>query len=224
MGVLRAFASVLFLTAIDKLGLSRSNQWKNLQGPIGALLMLTFLSEFLTTNFIFIILAILFIFTSAILFTIRNEKEVVMDKTGIIYAIISALFFGTNAFIQKYVNNQGFIFAQQVYFSLFVFLSACGFLWIKKKPLHELKNFCKRDNLLAIAGGCIYFFAAIFNTFSYSLIPGSISFTIVQLNAVWTVLVGVFIFKEINRKQHRKQLLLGILFAILGVIALLYAQ
>jgi threonine/homoserine efflux transporter RhtA len=55
--------------------------------------MLIFLSEFLTTNVIFIVLAILFIFISAVLFTIKNNKEVTIDKIGIIYAIIAALFF-----------------------------------------------------------------------------------------------------------------------------------
>jgi drug/metabolite transporter (DMT)-like permease len=149
---------------------------------------------------------------------------VTIDKIGIIYAIIAALFFWTNAFIQKYVTNQGFIFSQQVYFSLFVFFSACGFLWIKKKKLYELKNFYNKNNLLAISGGCLYFFATLSSTFAYSLIPGSISFTIVQLNAVRTVLIGILIFKEISRKQHRKQILLGIVFSILGIIALLYAQ
>ena len=33
---------LLLVTAIDKIGLSRSNQWKNLQGPIGSILILIF--------------------------------------------------------------------------------------------------------------------------------------------------------------------------------------
>ena len=46
-GILWLIGSIFFLTAIDKVGLSRSNQWKNLQGPIGAILILIFLSEFI---------------------------------------------------------------------------------------------------------------------------------------------------------------------------------
>lgn len=48
-GILWLIGSIFFLTAIDKIGLSRSNQWKNLQGPIGAILTLTILSEFIET-------------------------------------------------------------------------------------------------------------------------------------------------------------------------------
>jgi drug/metabolite transporter (DMT)-like permease len=98
------------------------------------------------------------------------------------------------------------------------------FLCIRKQPLNELKKFYKKDNLWAIVGWCLYFWASLLSVFAYKLLPGSIVFTIVQLNAVRTVLAGVFIFKEISWKQHRKQLLLGMFFAILGVIALLYAQ
>ena len=52
-GALWLLGSVFFLTAIDKIGLSRSNQWKNLQGPIGAILTLIFLSEFMQIRIIY---------------------------------------------------------------------------------------------------------------------------------------------------------------------------
>jgi hypothetical protein len=152
IGVLRTIGSVLFLTAIDKVGLSRSNQRKNLQGPIGAILMLVFLSEFFITNLLFIFLSIFAIFISALLFTIKNEKETTIDKKGIIFAVVSAFFFGTGALIQKYLVNHGYLFGQQVYFSLFTFLTAMLFLCIRKQPLNELKKFYKKDNLWAIVG------------------------------------------------------------------------
>ena len=74
-GILWLIGSVLFLSAIDKIGLSRSNQWKNLQGPIGAILTLTFLSEFMNTKVAYIILAVVFILLSAMLFTIKKKRR-----------------------------------------------------------------------------------------------------------------------------------------------------
>ena len=216
--------SAFFLTAIDKIGLSRSNQWKNLQGPIGAILTLTFLSEFMQIKVIYIILAIISILMSAMLFTIRNSKEKIVDKKGIIYAIVSALFFGTNALIQKYATNNGLIYSQQVYFSGLVFISSIIYLLLTEKNISVLKNINKKDNILGIIGGCTYFFASLFSTLAYKYIPGSIAFTIVQLNAVWTVLVGIIIFKEIDFKKHWLRIILGILLAIIGVIMLLLAQ
>jgi len=223
-GALWLLGSVFFLTAIDKIGLSRSNQWKNLQGPIGAILTLIFLSEFMQTKIIYIILAILSILMSAMLFTIRNSKEKIVDKKGIIYAILSALFFGINALIQKYATNNGLIYSQQVYFSGLVFVSSIVYLLVTEKNINVLKNIKARDNILGIIGGCTYFFASFFSTLAYKYIPGSIAFTIVQLNAVWTVLVGIIIFKEIDFKKHWLRILLGILLAIIGVIMLLFAQ
>lgn len=223
-GALWLLGSVFFLTAIDKIGLSRSNQWKNLQGPIGAILTLIFLSEFMQTKIIYIILAIISILMSAMLFTIKNNKEKIIDKKGIIYAILSALFFGINALIQKYATNNGLIYSQQVYFSGLVFVSSIIYLLITEKNISILKNIKTRDNILGIIGGCTYFFASFFSTLAYKYIPGSIAFTIVQLNAVWTVLVGIIIFKEIDFKKHWLRILLGILLAIIGVIMLLLAQ
>lgn len=223
-GILWLIGSIFFLTAIDKIGLSRSNQWKNLQGPIGAILVLIVLSEFMQTKVIYIILAILFILMSAMLFTIKNSEEKVVDKKGIIYAILSAIFFGTNALIQKYATNHGLVYSQQVYFSGLVFLSALIYLFIKEKNIKILTEIKSKDNFLGVIGGGIYFFASFFSTLAYRYIPGSIAFTIVQLNAVWTVLVGILIFKEINFKENWKRIVLGIVLAVIGVIMLLFAQ
>ncbi len=223
-GILWLIGSIFFLTAIDKIGLSRSNQWKNLQGPIGAILILIFLSEFMQTKVIFIVLAILFILISAMLFTVKNQDEKVIDKKGIIYAILSALFFGINALIQKYATNHGLVYSQQVYFSGLVFLSALIYIFIKEKNIKVLSDINRKDNVLGIVGGCIYFFASFFSTLAYQYIPGSIAFTIVQLNAVWTVLVGILIFKEVNFKENWKRILLGIFLAVMGVMMLLLAQ
>ena len=223
-GILWLVGSVFFLTAIDKIGLSRSNQWKNLQGPIGAILTLVFLSEFIQTKVIYIILAIIFILISAMLFTIKNKDEKIIDKKGIIYAILSALFFGTNALIQKYATNNGLVYSQQVYFSGLVFISAFVYLLVKERNIKFLKDIKSKDNILGIIGGFIYFFASFFSTLAYKYIPGSIAFTIVQLNAVWTVLVGILIFKEIDFKNNWPRIILGILLAIVGVIMILFAQ
>lgn len=223
-GILWLIGSIFFLTAIDKIGLSRSNQWKNLQGPIGALLTLTLLSEFLETKVIYIMLAIIAILISAMLFTIKNREEKVVDKKGIIYAILSALFFGINALIQKYVTNHGLVYAQQVYFSGMVFISALIYIAIKDRNIKILKEINRRDNLLGLLGGIIYYFASFFSTLAYKYIPGSIAFTIVQLNAIWTVIVGILIFKEINFKESWKRIITGIIFAVIGVAMLLMAQ
>ena len=103
-----------------------------------------------------------------------------------------------------------------------VFISALVYLFIKEKNIKIIKYIKEKDNLLGIVGGVVYFFASFFSTLAYKYIPGSIAFTIVQLNAVWTVLVGILVFKEI--KKHWQRIIAGIILAIIGVIMLLIAQ
>jgi glucose uptake protein GlcU len=223
-GILWMLGSLFFLTSIDKIGLSRSNQWKNLQGPIGSTLILIFFAEFLTTNFVYIMLAIVTIFISAILFTIKKEEQKKIEIKSVGYAVISAVFFGTNALIMRFATREGFLYAQQLYFSAFVFISAVVYLLIKEKKINELKNISNKKNLLGVIGGAIYYFASYFSASSFKYIEGSIGFTIVQLNGVWTILVGILIFKEIDFKKNWLRIVIGILFAVTGVIMLLLAQ
>lgn len=223
-GILWLIGSIFFLTAVDKIGLSRSNQWKNLQGPIGAVLTLMLLSEFMQTKVIYIILAVIFILISAMLFTIKNKNEEIVDRKGIIYAILSAVFFGVNALIQKNATNNGLIYSQQVYFSGLIFISAFIYILIKEKNIKILADIKNKDNILGVIGGSVYFFASFFSTLAYKYIPGSIAFTIVQLNAVWTVLAGILMFKEIDFKKNWIRIILGILLSVIGVIMLLFSQ
>lgn len=155
---------------------------------------------------------------------LRKKEETILNKKGIIYAILSAIFFGINALIQKFVTNNGLIYAQQVYFSALVFISALVYIKFKDRSVAFMKNIKSKENILGIVGGIIYYFASFFSTLAYKYIPGSIAFTIVQLNAVWTVLVGILIFKEIDFKKNWLRIITGIVFAIIGVIMLLFAQ
>ena len=100
-GVLWTIASVSVLSAIDRIGLAKSNQWKSLQGPIGAFLMMAFLSEFLTTKVTFIVLAIVFIVLAAMMFSTREKNDTPVDKLGILYALVAALFYGIWAIVGK---------------------------------------------------------------------------------------------------------------------------
>lgn len=223
-GVIWFAGSMFLLIAIDKMGLSRSNQWKNLQGPFGALFNMVFLAEYLHTNVFFIILASALILISAVLFNVKTAGEdLKANRSGIIFGLLAAVLFGINSMLQKYVSSRGFMYSQLFCISLFVMISSFVFALIREHDLKFIKDICKKENLPGLAAGVIYFFASFFSTHAYRLIPGSVAFTIIQLNAVWTVLIGVLIFKEIDFKKNRFRILTGIVCAIAGVIVLLFA-
>lgn len=223
-GISFSIASTFVLSAIDRIGLAKANQWKSLQGPIGTFLIMTILSEFLSTKVLFIALAAIFLSTSAIMFTVKDEKNNSIDKRGIIYALIAALFFGIFALIQKYLTNCGLVYSQHVYISLFIFISSSIYILIKEKRIKEFIKIRNRDTILSLTSGILYYFVSYFSTLAYKYIPGSIAFMIHQLNAVWLFLLGVIVFKEIDFKKNWLRLSIGLVFSLMGIFMLLLAK
>jgi len=223
-GIVWTVGSVSVLNAIDRIGLAKSNQWKSLQGPIGALLMLTILSEFLTTNIPFILLAIVFITLAAMMISTREKDDSPTDKVGIAYALNAALFYGISALLGKYLTDQGILFSQQLYKSIFIIISASAYTLIKYKKIKIDSENIKKEISLPLVGGLLYFGNATFSILAYSLIEGSIAFMMHQLNAIWLFLLGVFLFKEIDFKKYKSRLVIGLVFSIIGVAMLVMAR
>lgn len=224
-GALWALGFVLFIKSIDCIGLSRSNQWKNLQGPVAVVLSLIILGEYAKTNPIFAILAGLAILLSAIAFTIFDSKsESKKNSKGLYLAILSGLFWGSEAVINKYVTVNNGVYLQQVVWSGSIMLSILIYVVLfYKNALNEFKKIDRRNILLGLSAGVLYLGASFFMLQSYKYIPASIGFTIIQLNTIWTVSAGIFIFHEIDGKKYYKRILLGFLFALLGIILLVLA-
>jgi len=223
-GVIWATSFVAFVTSIDFIGLSRSNQWKNLQGPVGVLLSLLLLGEWATTNPIFAILAAFAIFASALFFTNTSSttsKQV--NLKGVYLASLAALGFGSVAVIQKYVTAHVGVYSQQVVWSLSIFSSLLIYILLSQK-LKEVFKSRRKDIYLGLGAGVFYLGASIFQLFSYKYIPASIGFTIIQLNALWTITIGILVFKEIDLKKYSKQVGLGLLFTLIGVLLLVLAR
>jgi glucose uptake protein GlcU len=225
LGIIWMTGSMLFVTAIDRIGLSRSNQWKNLQGPIGALLCLVIFDEWMQTRVEFVLLAIATITISAYLFTIKKSSQKQFDRKGVLLAVASGFLFGAGALLQKTAVAEGLgTQAHNLYFSLFTFIAAAVFVLFKFRNLKVLGQIKQKDNWLGVLGGALYFFASLGAIISYNIIPASIAFTIIQFNAVWTILIGVLIFKEINWRKHWLRLLLGIVLAVISIGLLVLAR
>ena len=223
-GVLWAFGSIFLLSSIDKIGLARSNQWKNLQGPIGVILSLIVLSEFLHTNAFFIILACFSIFISAIFLNIKHADGRKIEPAGILLAVLSAFMFGFVTVLNKFVTNNAGIYTQLVIWSFFTFLTITIYISSKKSLRNELLSVKKKDVGLGFIGGLLYSLAGFLMLLSYSHIPASISFTIIQLNAIWVIIIGIVFFKEINFKENKWRIFGGLLFTIIGIILLFYSK
>lgn len=224
-GVVWATGFVSFVKSIDLIGLARSNQWKNLQGPIGVISSLLILSEYTTTNSLFAVLAGLAVFLSAIFFTIsKSKEEVKVNLHGVYLATISGVAFGIVTVINKHVTTQVGVYSQQVVWSLSIVMSLLFYIFSQKELLENIKTTRKKDLTLGLAAGTLYLGASFFMLQSYKYIPASIGFTIIQLNAIWTISIGLFVFREIDSKKYYKRIFLGFLFSLIGIILLVFAR
>lgn len=217
-GIIWFVASFLFFHSVDKIGVARASEFKSLQGPIGSMLMLIILSEFVSLNIYLLLLAIFFIFMSAWVLVINEDKKYKISLSNVAVAILSAFFYALVGFIRKVVTNEGFVYIQQVYTSFGLLVMSLIYYFIKEKNIVSLK--LKKKAFYPLFSGTFYYFASYFMLLSYKNIEGSVAFPIIQLNSVWACIIGVFVFKEIDYKKYYKRLLLGLLFALIGLYLL----
>lgn len=224
-GAIWATGFVAFVKSIDKVGLARSNQWKNLQGPVAVVLSLIILGEYAKTRPVFALLAGIAVFLSAIAFTISGSREEAKaNLSGIYLATLSGVAFGLVTVINKHVTTEVGVYSQQVVWSAAIALSLLMYIASQKGMLKKLKTIDTRNLALGLGAGVLYLGASFFMLQAYRYVPASIGFTIIQLNAVWTVAVGIFLFKEIDAKKHWIRIVVGFLLAVLGILLLAFAK
>ena len=246
--VLRGFIWLLGMAAynlaIDKIGLTRFNQWKNVQGPVGSFLILFVLADIVGIKILWLLLGAIVMFASALMFQIATdaEKENVTAskqnaKAGIALALFCGVCFGVTALLNSVVTRPAivgdtFTYAQLFYhsasliiFSVILYLT-CGDKFgefsTAKQRFKDIFKIDKKTWLPVIAGG-MFLIATLLTIHSYRLIPNPVAWSIMQLNVFWTVLIGLFIFKEINCKQHWLRLSLGVLTAAGACMLLFFA-
>jgi len=244
--VLRGFIWVLGMAAynlaIDKIGLTRFNQWKNVQGPVGSLLILFVLADVVGIRILWLVLGMTVMFASALLFQITTDAEkenLTASKknatTGIALALFCGMCFGVTALLNSVVTRPAivgdtFTYAQLLYHSAsLVVFSVILYMILgdqssesstAKQRFRDIVKVDKKTWLPVIAGG-MFLVATLLTIHSYRLIPNPVAWSIMQLNVFWTVLIGLFIFKEIDYQQHWLRLSLGFLMAV-GACVLLF--
>ena len=179
--VLRGFIWVLgmaaYNTAIDKIGLTRFNQWKNVQGPIGSLLILfTFADMVAGIKVLWLLLGMTVMFCSAVLFQIETDaepgKQNVDDgtsvpkvrntkrnsKSGILCALFSGVCFGVSALLNSVVSRPAivgdtFTFAQLLYHSAsLIIFSALVYLITGKKSTESSTAKQRFNDIFSVSG------------------------------------------------------------------------
>ena len=261
-GLIWVLGMAAYNIAIDKIGLTRFNQWKNIQGPVGSILIILFVvpAQGLTISgvkLLYLFFGVTVMFMSALMFQIKsnnetsttetnktaefttNKKQITSKKDtslGIVFALSAGVCFGITALLNNIVSlpaivGERFTFAQLLFHSIsLIVFSMILYLLIgdkQKNAKQRLKEIGKVDNKtwLPFIAGLMFLVATLLSIYSYRLISnGSIPWSITQLNVFWTVLIGIFIYKEVNFKQHWLRLILGGIMAIVACVLLFLAM
>lgn len=223
-GILWATALVLLVKSIDIIGIARSNQWKNLQGPVGVILALIILGEATSVNPWFAVLSGFAIFGSAVIFNISSDKHnKEANRRAIILAALSGVLFGTVSLINKHVTDSAGVYSQQVIWSISILLSLVTYQLVTNQWSGNLLKH-GRDTFFGLSSGVLYLGASAFMLLSFERMEASIAFTIIQMNFIIVVLLGIFVFKEFSFKGNQIRILFGLIFATVGVILLSLAR
>jgi len=170
------------------------------------------------------VLAGVAIFVSALFFSATTPETGKENSRGILLAVLAGVGFGIVTVINKYVTDTVGVYLQQVVWSFGIVLTLVFYAFLKNNLPTLQTEITRREVALGVLAGLLYLGASFFMLQSYKYIDASVGFTIIQLNALWTIAIGVLIFKEVDLKQHRGKVWWGIAFAIVGVAFLLFTR
>jgi glucose uptake protein GlcU len=159
------------------------------------------------------------------------------SKLGIAFALFAGVCFGISALLNSIVTRPAivgdkFTFSQLLYhsaslivFSALVYL-VTGNRSDKNSTMKQRFSdifIVNRKTWLPFTAGAMFMVATLLTIFSYRMIPNAVAWSITQLNVFWTILVGIFFFKEINYKRHWLRLTAGVIMAIGACVLLFFA-
>ncbi|MCL2439616.1 MAG: GRP family sugar transporter [Alphaproteobacteria bacterium] len=230
--VLSAFCGALWTltfacltVAVDRLGISRVSPWRSMQTPIGVILSLVILSEHQVASVYIAIIAAAGMFASALLLNTKKDNQKKYDLIGIYFAAATGVLFGVVGLIVRYVAiHVEEIALQQIYFSGAMFVSAFIYMFIKERGAAAREAIADGAWIWPVLAGALIGLAYVFQILAVKILPNAIVLTMLQLAAVWTILAGVFWFKEIDMRTHRRRVWLGLIFAGASIAILLLAM
>ena len=221
MGICWAVGTVFFMVGIEKIGLAKSRQWSRFSYPITILVAFTFLHEHHSMNMWIFSAVFMAIVVAAWLLTFNTGQGARALKSGIEYSLASAIFFGIMPSLLKVASGAN-ANAQQVVISASAVITILLFMLIRRRSLTPLCKIFTPDHLWPIVGGFGYMITSLLAILAYRYMPAVIGSTIIQLVAVWSILIGVFIFGEISWRRHRHRIILGTALVIAAILLTLW--
>ncbi len=224
-GILWALGTLCFSQSVMYIGLSRSAPVKNTAAVVGTIFGLIIFKEYTKTDPFLSFSGSLLIVIAAIFFgRAQGEDEETNGQgvtIGITLALMASLFYALYTIPFKVVMGYGVKTEQLIaLMGQGCFASALIIYFVRGSRWRELVAGGWMSCPLAIIGGGLWTLGVFYMAKSIELIGLAVAWPLTNLNTVVAVLYGIFIFKEISLNRYSRQIALGLVAVVVGVILL----
>jgi len=227
-GTVWVFGNILLISAVSRIGMARSFTIINLVSIISFAGAVLFLGEMRVAVSVMLtaFAGVLIIMSGCILITqTTSKKEMLKSKTGLVYAFLSSLFFGSsNIMIMYSINVQHLhVNASATFIALGAVLG--GFIiLLKNRKIKYWFNARKGWHGLGVSGGALWGMGNVLSLYAMQKIGVSLSVPMLQgfmtiVSALW----GIAVFNEMHdviperRKKALTVFITGMILTIAGV-------
>ncbi|MDI6917016.1 MAG: GRP family sugar transporter [Thermoplasmatales archaeon] len=227
-GIVWVFGNILLISAVSRIGMARSFTIINLVSIISFAGAVLFLGEMrVAINLILTAFAgVVIIMSGCILITLTtSKKEKLKSKTGLVYAFLSSLFFGSfNIIVMYSINVQHLHVNTAALFLALGGMLGAVIILLKKGRIKYWFNTRKKWHGLGVSGGVLWGMGNVLSLYAMQKIGVSISVPMLQgIMTIVSALWGIVIFKELEdvtanrRKKALTMFIAGMILTIAGV-------
>jgi len=225
-GVVWALGTMAFSAGITRIGLALATPIKNTTGVLGTLVGLIFFQEWRIVNPLLTLLGSILIVLSAIVIGQTGRDDVSRRSTlvGIFCALMAALCYASYLYPMKLVLASVDFREFTPWMGLGILLTATLAVILRPDRLSVLRRYPLSSFAWSLLGGVAWTLALYAMIGSLHMVGLSISWSLAQLNTIPAVFLGIMVFHEVRWSDQWRKVLLGLLFATLGTVALALAK
>jgi len=223
-GVLWTLGTLFFILGVMRLGLAVSTTIKNTTAVWGALFGIVLFHEGIHTEPVTCVLGSVLIALAACVMGLigsDNDRSHGLSVPGLAYSLLASLCYAAYTIPMKVVRAHGVSFLEVTFYMAFG-AAVTGLLMFTTMD-RDFRAWARqplRDHAYALLAGVLWSVAVLTMTVALDLVGLAVTWPIANVNTVFAVALGVFVFREISVARHGRMLALGMFFAVGGVCLL----
>lgn len=232
-GLIWATGTHAYCRGVQLIGLSRSTPIKNTSAMLGTLVGIIALHEYASSSagsmLLVLMGSLLVVISATILGRVESQEDAAQQKAdsryyiyGVLCSVWAAIAYSVWTIPMKHLYQQGISPSQfLVYMCHGCFLGMCAIALITRPRGQDVKlpSVTWRDRWLAQLSGLMWAIGSLCANIAVKHVGVAVTWPVTK-NTLIAVLFGVFVLKEIDASKHKRDLNIGLILSLLGVILL----